>query len=62
MEYANPQVLGTQAVTTYMVNGQLYTRYRDEDTNKVTYYPEEAQVLPGSSAGNAAQPVLNITA
>ena len=61
VQYANPEVLGTQAVTMYMVDGQLYTRYRDERTNKVTYIPNEAQVLSGNSSGNA-QPSLNITA
>ena len=61
VQYANPQVLGTTAVTMYMVNGQLYTRYRDEVTNKVTYIPEEAPVLGGSS-GNNLPSLVNITA
>ncbi len=59
-EYANPQVLGTEAVTMYMVNGQLYTRYRDENTGKVTYVPKEAEVVSGGNESSA--PAVNITA
>ena len=62
VQYANPEVLGTNAVTTYMVNGQLYTRIRDENTNKVTYLPNEAQVLPPGNDLADMSPILNITA
>jgi len=58
---ANYAVLGTTAVTMFEVGGQLYTRYRDEVTNKITYVPQEPPIS-GSDSANSVPPTINITA
>jgi len=62
VQYANSEVLGTTSFSIYKdSDGQLVTRFFDTKTGQVTYIPKESQVL-GSSSGNNASSLVNITA
>jgi hypothetical protein len=56
-----PQPLGSQVFTMFKdATGQMITRFRDQNTGKVTYIPEPDLLSMTSSHSSAADNLVNI--